>query len=212
MASCQKLLYYFTIPIVYTRRLFRNSGGKWKLKLFTAVAQIDRQQDQIANAAGLRASNLVEVRTKEEILQTLDQDGRLDGMPFMPEMFSSCGKRFTVYKRAHKGCDTVFPIRSRRFRNTVHLETRCDGQAHGGCQASCLLYWKEAWLRRVEESTECGALKSRLVASVNERSVIVSRCTEEDVYSATRSEEDKSNSDPAHIFARRLNYHTLRKL
>ncbi len=26
---------------------------------------------------------------------------------------------------------------------------RCDGQAHGGCQAGCLIYWKEAWLRRV---------------------------------------------------------------
>lgn len=26
---------------------------------------------------------------------------------------------------------------------------RCSGQAHGGCQAACLLYWKEAWLRRV---------------------------------------------------------------
>ena len=27
---------------------------------------------------------------------------------------------------------------------------RCDGQAHGGCQAACLVYWKEAWLQRVE--------------------------------------------------------------
>ena len=37
-----------------------------------------------------------------------------------------------------------------RMRNAVHLEgLRCDGQAHGGCQAGCLLYWKEAWLRRV---------------------------------------------------------------
>ena len=35
--------------------------------------------------------------------------------------------------------------------NTVHLRrTRCDGAAHGGCQAACLLFWKEAWLERVE--------------------------------------------------------------
>jgi hypothetical protein len=26
---------------------------------------------------------------------------------------------------------------------------RCDGQAHGGCQAGCLVYWKEAWLKRL---------------------------------------------------------------
>jgi hypothetical protein len=31
----------------------------------------------------------------------------------------------------------------------VHLEgLRCDGQGHGGCQALCLLFWKEAWLKR----------------------------------------------------------------
>ena len=36
-----------------------------------------------------------------------------------------------------------------RMRNAVHLEERCDGQAHGGCQAGCLVYWKEAWLKRV---------------------------------------------------------------
>src|SRR4051794_17968284 len=29
---------------------------------------------------------------------------------------------------------------------------RCDGSAHGGCQAGCRLYWKEAWLRRVDAS------------------------------------------------------------
>jgi hypothetical protein len=35
--------------------------------------------------------------------------------------------------------------------DAVHLEElRCDGSAHGGCQAGCLLYWKEAWIRRVE--------------------------------------------------------------
>ena len=33
-----------------------------------------------------RAGHVVEVRTKEEILATLDKHGCLDGMPFMPEM------------------------------------------------------------------------------------------------------------------------------
>jgi hypothetical protein len=35
------------------------------------------------------------------------------------------------------------------MKDAVHLaNTRCDGAAHGGCQAACLLYWKEAWLER----------------------------------------------------------------
>jgi len=97
----------------------------------------------------LRVGDWVEVKSKEEILRTLDGNGWLDGMPFMPEMFAFCGKRFQVYKRAHKTCDTVFPVRGRRVESSVHLDTRCDGSFHGGCQAGCMLFWKEAWLKRV---------------------------------------------------------------
>src|SRR5690242_3042732 len=53
----------------------------------------------------LKAEEWVEVRSRREILATLDQRGRLDGMPFMPEMFQYCGKRFRVFKRADKTCD-----------------------------------------------------------------------------------------------------------
>jgi hypothetical protein len=98
----------------------------------------------------LRAGEEVEVRSREEILATLDEQGRLDGLPFMPEMLAACGRRFRVGKRAHKGCDTIHKTGNRRMHAAVHLEgVRCDGSAHGGCQASCLLYWKEAWLKRV---------------------------------------------------------------
>ena len=76
----------------------------------------------------------VEVRSKEEILRTLDANGQLDGTPFMPEMFRFCGKKFQVSKSAHKTCDytTQYPYHVRRLEDTVHLETRCDGEAHDG--------------------------------------------------------------------------------
>jgi len=100
---------------------------------------------------GLRAGEHVEVRSREEVLATLDRGGRLDGMPFMPEMLQFCGKRFRVVKRAERACDTVMnDERSRRVRDAVHLEgVRCDGAGHGGCQAMCLIWWREAWLKRV---------------------------------------------------------------
>ena len=44
----------------------------------------------------LRAGEWIEVRSKEEILQTLDKNGRLDKLPFMPQMFEYCGRRFRV--------------------------------------------------------------------------------------------------------------------
>ncbi|HEY7292620.1 MAG TPA: hypothetical protein VH583_22480 [Vicinamibacterales bacterium] len=98
----------------------------------------------------LRAGDWVEVRCAREILATLDTESALDGLPFMPEMLRYCGKRFRVYKSAHKTCDTIEQYVIRRMSNAVHLEgLRCDGSAHGGCQAGCLLFWKDAWLKRV---------------------------------------------------------------
>lgn len=97
----------------------------------------------------LRAGDLVRVRGAEEILSTLDARGCLDGMPFMPEMLSYCGKTLRVYKRAHKTCDTISRYVARRLEHTVHLEeARCTGGAHGGCEAACMLFWNEAWLER----------------------------------------------------------------
>jgi hypothetical protein len=99
---------------------------------------------------GLRVGELVEVRSEAEILATLDARGELESLPFMPEMLQFCGRRFRVDKLAVKLCDTISSTGMYRMRNAVHLEgVRCDGQAHGGCQAGCLVYWKEAWLKRV---------------------------------------------------------------
>jgi len=70
----------------------------------------------------------------------------------MPEMLQYCGKRFRVYRSAHKTADTIELFSIRRMTNAVHLgELRCDGASHGGCQAGCLLFWKECWLKRVQD-------------------------------------------------------------
>jgi hypothetical protein len=100
----------------------------------------------------LQPGDVVEVRSSAEILATLDGDGAVEGMPLMPEMLRHVGKRFTVSHRVDKICDTISGSHgSRRMRNTVFLEDlRCDGSGHGGCQAGCRIYWKEAWLRRVD--------------------------------------------------------------
>ena len=107
----------------------------------------------------------MEVKSREEILSTLDSKGCLDSLPFMPEMFAFCGSRVRVYKRAHKTCDTINFTGGRRMESAVHLAgVRCDGQAHGGCQAECLIFWKEAWLKRVAGAAEDGAGQARSAA------------------------------------------------
>jgi len=139
---------------------------------------------------GLRAGELVEVRSREAILSTLDRNGRLDGLPFMPEMFAYCGKRFRVWKRAHKTCDTVNNTGGRRLTASVHLnDVRCDGNAHGGCEAACLIFWKEAWLERVNGR----ATPEVLSASPGDR------LSENDVWVATRAPGDADERNPTYV-------------
>ena len=99
---------------------------------------------------------LVEVRSRAEIASTLDANGALDGMPFMPEMAKHCGRRFRVHRRADKTCVEGHGLR--RLHSAVFLEDlRCDGASHDGCQRGCLIFWKEAWLKLVVDK---GALSS----------------------------------------------------
>ena len=101
----------------------------------------------------LRPGDVVEVKSAAEILATLDREGAADRMPFMPEMLRHVGRRYTVTRRVDKICDTIAATGSRRMHAMVYLDDlRCDGSGHGGCQAGCKLYWKEAWLRRVDSA------------------------------------------------------------
>jgi hypothetical protein len=91
----------------------------------------------------------VEIRSLAEIAATLDDEGRLDGLPFMPEMVRHCGQRYRVFRRIEKIHYYFGPVvpHLRRLRDAVLLqELRCDGGGHGGCQAGCQFVWKEAWL------------------------------------------------------------------
>jgi len=150
--------------------------------------------------ANLRIGDWVEVRSKQEILETLDCRGRLDGMPFMPEMFAFCGQRFRIYKWAHKTCDySTEPYTCRNLVDAVHLETRCGGEAHDGCQAACLLYWKLAWLKHLDRSV------ADSVSSANDRTGKVREtakqtrpCNENDVWNNVR-EPGTGDATPTYV-------------
>jgi hypothetical protein len=134
---------------------------------------------------GLRAGEWVLVRSKDEILATLDERGRLDDLPFQPEMFAFCGQRLRVRKVAHKTCDTIHKTGGRRMRNAVHLEgAQCDGAAHGGCQADCNFFWKEAWLQRADD------------ACPPTRPALAHRCTEADVLRAVQAPGHAADAEP----------------
>jgi hypothetical protein len=155
--------------------------------------------NSIPLSLNLRAGELVTVRSKEEILATLDGSGCLDGLPFMPEMFQFCGRCLRVYKRAHKTCDTINNSGGRSVTNAVHLEgVRCDGQAHGGCQAECLIFWKEAWLRRVSGSPTGDAVSP---ANAHTPCPTAARgsCTEQNVLTSVCKPRREMSDEPVYV-------------
>jgi len=149
----------------------------------------------------LRVGEVVEVRSTEEILSTLDQRGTLDELPFMPEMLRHCGHRFKVFKRIDKVNDTVERTGLRRMKNAVIFEAvRCDGASHGGCQALCQIIWKEAWLKRIPDKKSKGSsqLESSSTTTQSQRFQIEkSVYTESDLVRATK----RSDSNDEELFS-----------
>jgi hypothetical protein len=137
-------------------------------------------------AVRFRAGDIAVVRDAEEIFLTLDSDGALDGLPFMPEMLEFCGKTFRVLNRVVQATmDGAFLKQHtesfvREFRNNdvVTLSgVRCPGVDHDGCQRGCAIFWKEAWLKKVEDVDDaCMAHREPITAgSVQAYSLLKTR-------------------------------------
>jgi hypothetical protein len=144
------------------------------------------------SALNLKAGDWVEVRSRAEILETLDEQGRLQNLPFMPEMLRYCGERLRVYKRADKTCDYIRGWSIRRMTDTVHLEgVRCDGAGHDGCQAGCLIFWKEAWLTRADNSV---VPVESLQRGPTARAALSGLCTVESILAASRAKNPEGET------------------
>lgn len=95
----------------------------------------------------------MQVKSPSEILLTLDANGTMDNLPFMPEMIEFCGKCFHVAKRVLKTCiyGTESTMLAFNTDDVVVLEgVRCSGAEHDGCPKLCMIFWRGAWLRKVE--------------------------------------------------------------
>jgi hypothetical protein len=105
-------------------------------------------------ASELRPGEWVQIKSPLEIFETLDADGMLEGLPFMPEMLEFCGQRARIARRAEKTC-IEYPGGGYKIREFLNNETflldgiRCSGKNHDGCQRACMIFWKKSWLRKM---------------------------------------------------------------
>jgi hypothetical protein len=106
--------------------------------------------------AALGGVTWARVRPLEEIQATLDDQGRLDGLLFMPEMGTHAGTRARVERRIA----SVFELgRETPVRKPVYMLAglSCSGQAmgdRGPCHRGCGLLWHGRWLD-LEEGPGC---------------------------------------------------------
>ena len=106
----------------------------------------------------LEPGDLVQVREPEEIARTLDADGLLRGLSFDREMLPYCGGTYRVQDRVRRLIDDrtgrmiEIPSDCLILRGVV-----CSGErSHGRwfCPREIYPYWREAWLRQVDETPE----------------------------------------------------------
>jgi hypothetical protein len=98
----------------------------------------------------LQDPDLVRVSSLEKIEATLDQDRRLRGCTFMPEMAEYCGTTHRVLKRMSRFVDER-TLQVKRSSGIALLEgVMCKGCAEfGTCDRSCPYLWREEWLESV---------------------------------------------------------------
>jgi hypothetical protein len=107
-------------------------------KIIREIEPLNLQQDE-----------WVEVRSLDEISQTLDEKRKYKGLLFMPEMQKFCGKKFRVFKivRTIK-LESDGEVRKLKTPSIFLEGVYCDGERHEGCGRACFHFWKEAWLKR----------------------------------------------------------------
>jgi hypothetical protein len=111
--------------------------------------QVALRSSAAADLQPLRVGTKVTVKSADEILATLDSNGRFEGLPWMPQMVDLCGKSATIVRWVTSSCvPTEDGVVYGGVTDAVLLDVgHCDGGSFGGCQMGCPLIWKTAWLR-----------------------------------------------------------------
>jgi hypothetical protein len=95
------------------------------------------------------------VRSEKEIMATLDRNGKLKGCGFMVQ--NGQGRYCDSVQRVHNVINLFIDERDmsapRKTKGLVSLEgVMCKGgKGIGRCDRSCLMFWREEWLEKIEQ-------------------------------------------------------------
>ena len=119
----------------------------------------------------LQPGELVQVRSPAEIKATLDDQGFNRGLSFDREMLPYCGRTLRVKARVNRLIDEKTGRMLRIPKDCIILEgSVCSGECSTGrwfCPREIYPYWREAWLRRVEDPAPSAGARWRSRRSAN---------------------------------------------
>ena len=115
-----------------------------------------RREWPVEEQVDFKPGDLVQVKTREEIAATLDERGFNRGLSFDREMLRDCGKIFRVRSRVKQVIDDKSGRMLKIRKDCVILEgSYCSGELTQGswfCPRQIYPFWRDAWLRKVEDT------------------------------------------------------------
>jgi len=131
-----------------------NDYVKKKLKkIFTLFNKGNARIIHKPETLGLKAGDLVRVCSTKEIEATLNRWKELKGCAFMENMWQYCGTTQRVLQSVERFLDER-DYQLKKCRGIVLLEgVICRvTPVFGRCDRCCHLFWREEWLKKVDES------------------------------------------------------------
>lgn len=103
-----------------------------------------------ANHEMIKAGDLVQVRSKNDIKATLNAWNEYKGCAFIDDMWDYCGSTQRVFKKVQNFVDER-DYKMKRVKGIYLLENVfCQGtKVMGRCDRSCFFFWREEWLEKL---------------------------------------------------------------
>jgi hypothetical protein len=129
--------------------LFKSWNGKVSHNKEVNVAKENK-----SGVIHLQIGDWVRVRSFEEIQSTLGSFNELKGCAFLDYMKEYCGTEQRVFKVLERFLDER-DYQVKKVKGVVLLEgVFCQGTpVFGRCDRSCLLFWREEWLEKIDKSS-----------------------------------------------------------
>jgi len=105
---------------------------------------------KFVSAIPLTQGDWVRVRSREEILSTLDPFKELKGCAFLADMYQYSGTKQRVLRSMQNFMDER-DYKLKKARGVILLENIiCNGTpTFGECDRCCFLFWREEWLEKI---------------------------------------------------------------